>query len=79
MFWGGLVDYRLAMSPVQGTNEQEEMCTEGNMVTALTLLRHVMVEREDVIFCDPRWGPLLDACKGLWLHQSEIGRCYLQI
>ncbi len=38
---------------MQGTNEQEEMCTEGSKVTALrvlTLLRHEMVEREGVIF-----------------------------
>ena len=82
MFWGCLVEYRLAMSLVQGTNGQGEMCTEGSKVTALRvlmLLRHAMVEREDVIFCDPRWGPVLDACTGSWLHQSEIGRCYLQI
>ena len=82
MFWGGLVEYKLAMSLVQGTNEQGEMCTEGSNVTALRvvpLLRHAVVEREDVIFCDPRWGPVLDACTGSWLCQSEIGRCYLQI
>ncbi len=43
----------LGMSLLQGANEQGEMCTEGNKVTALrvvTLLRHEMVEREDVIF-----------------------------
>ena len=53
MLWAGLMKYTLAMSLVQGTNEQGEMCTEGNKVTALrvvTLLRHEMVEREDVIF-----------------------------
>ena len=50
IFWGGLVEYRLVMSLVQGTNGQGEMCTEGSKVTALrvlTLLRHAMVERED--------------------------------
>ena len=59
IFWGGLVEYRLVMSLVQGTNGQGEMCTEGSKVTALrvlTLLRHAMVEREDVIFSDPSNG-----------------------
>ncbi len=27
MFWGGLVENRLIMSLVQGTNEQGELCT----------------------------------------------------
>ena len=47
------MEYRLVMSLVQCTNGQGEMCTEGSKVTALrvlTLLRHTMVEREDVIF-----------------------------
>ncbi len=35
MFWGGLVEYRLAMSLVQGTNVQGEMCTKGSKVMAL--------------------------------------------
>ena len=55
IFWGGLVEYMLVMSLVQGTNGQGEMCAEGSKVTALrvlTLLRHAMVEREDVIFSD---------------------------
>ncbi len=49
----------LVMSMVQGTNGQGEMCAEGIKVTALRvlmLLRHAMVEREDVIFSDPSNG-----------------------
>ena len=42
-------------------------------------LPHALVEREDVTFCDPIWGPMHDACTGSWLSQSEMGRCYLQI
>ncbi len=53
MFWGGLVEYRLAMFLVQGTNKQGETYTEENKVTALRvvmLLRHATVERMGVIF-----------------------------
>ena len=53
------MEYRLVMSLVQGTNGQGEMCTEGSKVTVLmvlTLLRHAMVKREDVIFSDPSNG-----------------------
>ena len=74
MFWGSLVEYRLAMSLAQGTNEQGEMCTKRSKVTALrvvTLLRHVMVEKDALIFCDTRWGSVLDECTGSWLYQSE--------
>ena len=47
------------MSLVQGTNKQGKMCTEGSKVKTLrvvTLLRHAMIERENVIFCDPSNG-----------------------
>ena len=60
---------------VQGTNEQGEMCTEGSKVKALRvvmLLRHEMIEREDVIFCDSRWGHVLDACTNSWHHQVRL-------
>ena len=36
IFWGGLVEYMLVMSLVQGTNGQGEMCTERSKVTALS-------------------------------------------
>ncbi len=35
IFFGSLVEYRLTMSLVQGTNEQGEMCTKGSKVMAL--------------------------------------------
>ena len=53
------MEYMLVMSLVHGTNGQGEMCAEGSKVTALrvlSLLRHAMVEREDVIFSDPSNG-----------------------
>ena len=62
IFWGGLVEYMLVTSLGQGANGQGEMCAEGSKVTALrvlTLLRHAMVEREDVIFSVPSNG---DTC-----------------
>ncbi len=36
IFWGGLVQYMLVMSLVQGTSGQGEMCTERSKVTALS-------------------------------------------
>ena len=72
------------MSLVQGTNGQGEMCTEGSKVTALRvlmLLRHAMVEREDVIFSDPSNGVacLMHAQANGSVKRRLIGRCYLQI
>ncbi len=54
------MEYRLAMSLVQGTSEQGKMYTEGSKVMALgvmMLLPHANVETEDVIFCEPKWDP----------------------